>query len=421
MSSPPKDQKDHAALLLALSRGSRAEGRFYSQKRLLEQRPVMRFTFAKQSLKRKYSEIVSPQYTPANILAPEVAVPAPANPVGVAVPAPANPVGVAVPAPANPAGVAVPANPKTKQRKLVEQPVPAPHKFLPNGTTLGYRYLIVEKRGSGGFGCVYACRDMSTNQMVAVKVFKQSEFFKLSARNEVKTLTTLNRVKVEGVIRLLDHFEWEKKSCVVMELCDTSLYTQLQTKFKTGFPLPNVRQHAKQLLQAVLFLHSEGMVHSDLKPDNLGLVGDTVKLLDLGSCKPLSKRHLFAQTLRYRAPEVLMELPSSSPIDLWAIGCTLVELFTGICWFRTGVLSVEEKQKNWDQLVRIIKTLGLPPESMVKESKLFSSLPLPPLALESSPLPIEDPTFKSLILGLLEYDPSKRLSAKQALDHPFFL
>jgi dual-specificity kinase len=383
-------QKENAALLLlTFSRESRVEGRFSVAGHL----PITR-----RSIKRKHSDMIAlPLLKPGNILAPEK----PEKPV-------------------KKIEVFQFVKPEAKSKSKPKLRSKLEHTFLPKETILGCRYKIVDTRGFGGFGCVYVCMDINTKQMVAVKVFKNSELFQLSARNEVYSLTLLK--KTEGVIQMLDHFDHGNQACIVMELCDTSLLYRLTTQFKTGFSLTQVRKYAKQILQATSVLHSKGIVHSDIKPDNLGLLDDNVKLLDLGSCKLASKPYLYAQTLRYRAPEVLMGLPSSNKIDMWAIGCTFFELYTGKCLFRSDFLSVDEKQKNLDQLIKITKTLGPLPSAMLEKSNvILPSLSDTGFSGTDKPLQIDDPTFQKLILGLLAYDPSLRLTSKQALDHPFFV
>lgn len=409
------DDKEHAALLLSISRASRVESRFYGTATT----PVS----VTRQTKRKHSAIadVKPFHQPGNILAPEK---------------PEKPLKVVKRLKVLGTDEAKELN-RSKEMKAMKEketnPTIKDHLLLPIKTVIGCRYEVQEERGAGAYGCVYACLDHTPNRsgdplwvkkMVAVKVFKNSDFFRLSARNEVNFLKLLTCVKVEGVINLLDHFvhdvENQSYSCIVTELCETSLYDQLQTTFKTGFPMQMVRNFGKQILLAITQLHANGVVHSDLKPDNIGLIGENIKLLDFGSCKLLSKKYLYAQTLRYRAPEVLLGLPSSSPIDLWAIGCTLVELFTGKCLFRSEVKSVDEKRRNADQLFKIMKTLGPVPESMMDVLPLKMTTEATTISL-THPLPLRDPKFKSLILGLLEYNPAKRLSAKEALNHPFFL
>lgn len=126
-----------------------------------------------------------------------------------------------------------------------------------------------------------------------------------------------------------------KHLCLVFELLSTNLYDVLKsTKFK-GLSLPLIRKIGYQVLTSLYFLSPKGVdiIHSDLKPENILLRDPTksgVKIIDFGSsCKRSSKIYSYIQSRFYRAPEVILEIGYSQPIDMWSLGCILVELHTG--------------------------------------------------------------------------------------------
>jgi dual specificity tyrosine-phosphorylation-regulated kinase 1 len=150
-------------------------------------------------------------------------------------------------------------------------------------------------------------------------------------RNNLKNLILL----FPFVVRLLDHFEHKKHQCLVFELLSSSLYDVLQmTKFK-GLSLSLIRKIAYQVLTSLYFLSPKGIdvIHCDLKPENILLREPTksgVKIIDFGSsCRRTEQIYTYIQSRFYRAPEVILGLAYSQSIDMWSLGCILVELHVG--------------------------------------------------------------------------------------------
>ena len=123
--------------------------------------------------------------------------------------------------------------------------------------------------------------------------------------------------------------------CIVFEPLTMTLYQLLvDTKFR-GLKLDVVRMFAEQLLQALAYLARPDVdiIHCDLKPENVMLenpMRNGIKLIDFGSaCKSSEKSYTYIQSRFYRSPEVILGLPYSASIDMWSLGCMLVELYTG--------------------------------------------------------------------------------------------
>ncbi|XP_023764562.1 serine/threonine-protein kinase AFC3 isoform X3 [Lactuca sativa] len=211
-------------------------------------------------------------------------------------------------------------------------------------------------------------------------------------------------------------------------------------------------------------MHSLGLIHTDLKPENILLVssdylklpgykrtsqGEThfrclpksseIKLIDFGSTAYDNQKHSsIVSTRHYRAPEVILGIGWSYPCDMWSIGCILVELFTGEALFQT--------HENLEHLAMMERVLGPLPEHMVQRAnqgaeKYFrrSRLKWPEGAVSRESIRAVRKLDRlknmisgcvsygglrscivDLLYGLLKFDPEERLTAEEALDHPFF-
>ncbi len=117
-----------------------------------------------------------------------------------------------------------------------------------------------------------------------------------------------------------------------------------------------------QLLQSLCFLREHGIIHCDLKPENVLLKQESkseIKLIDFGSsCFADEKIYTYIQSRFYRAPEIMLGIPYTPAIDIWSFGCILAELFTGFPIFPGS--------SEPEQLALIMETNGLPPASMLK-------------------------------------------------------
>ena len=330
------------------------------------------------------------------------------------------------------------------------------------GDTLNGRYRVVKQLGSGAFGVVFEACDLTTNQHVALKVLKTISF----ANEECNIVSFLNRADASqqfGIVRLLDFFQNEKRAVLVFELMSLSLYDIIRNTSYLGCSLHLVKKFGRQLLQTLFFLQNlprgadgcTGVIHCDLKPENILLCNKKkaqIKLIDFGSaCRNTNSRmYSYIQSRFYRAPEVILGLPYSHPIDIWSLACVLVELHTGRPLF--------DGQTEADQVVKHVGTLGVPPSYMIESSdrglmyfKKFSDgyALLPPknygasVSLQYTPLHlilginsggpggrraneksghsrVDYHSFYDVILRMLDLDPTTRLTAAEALSHPFF-
>lgn len=233
------------------------------------------------------------------------------------------------------------------------------------------RYRLVEVIGRGRFSQLIRAVDTYAHEgqhsVVAIKIMHASH--SSIGLMESSHLSLLNRYDPHDTSSILRHigaFFWHRFYCLVFELMDNSLKSVVAAYAphppindpgvtKGLVPLKHVRLVAVKMLTALAFCERQRIIHADLKPENILLQippeEDTeieFKLCDFGNAMSCDDTSVYydtfeLQSLPYRAPEVVMGLPFSTPIDMWSLGCTLVELFTGSTLFHSAspqVLSV---------------------------------------------------------------------------------
>ena len=232
------------------------------------------------------------------------------------------------------------------------------------GDHLEYRYEILSVIGKGAFGRVLQCYDHKENQHVAIKIIRNARRFHKQAQIELRVLQVLRDQRVPHTVIMLDHFKFRNHECMVFELLDLSLFDYLKQNRFRGFPVMWVRTVALQLVEVLMVMKRNGVIHCDLKPENV-LFEDSkksgIKLIDFGSaCYDSAKMYSYIQSRFYRAPEIILGLKYSYPIDMWSLGCLLSELYTGRPLF--------PGENETDQLLWIMSALGHPPSDMLAEA-----------------------------------------------------
>ncbi|KAJ9476275.1 Dual specificity protein kinase YAK1 [Pseudozyma hubeiensis] len=237
------------------------------------------------------------------------------------------------------------------------------------GTEEGHKYLILDILGQGTFGQVVKCQDMTTHEIVAVKVIKNKPAYFNQSMMEVTVLEMLNGNwdpnDEHHILRLKDTFIHAKHLCLVLELLSSNLYELIKQNSFQGLSTSLVRVFTAQLLDALTVLNEARLIHCDLKPENIllkTLQTPSIKLVDFGSaCHEKQTVYTYIQSRFYRSPEVLLGLPYSSAIDMWSLGCIAVELFLGLPLF--------PGTSEYNQICRIVEMLGLPPQWMLDNGK----------------------------------------------------
>lgn len=288
------------------------------------------------------------------------------------------------------------------------------------------QYEPVAEIGGGAYGTVYKARDRDSGQFVALKsvrVQTNQDGLPLSTVREVALLKRLEQFDHPNIVRLMDvcatlRTDQETKVTLVFEHVDQDLRTYLEKVPAPGLPIHQIRDLMQQLLCGLAFLHSNRVLHRDLKPENILVTSrGQVKLADFGLARIYSCHMALTPvvvTLWYRSPEVLLQTTYATPVDIWSTGCIFAEMFR-----RTPLFCGDSEV---DQLGKIFAVIGLPPEDEWPTDVTLSRQNFSPL----NPQPITDcvPEISEkgaeLLLEMLTFDPLKRISALNALEHQFF-
>ncbi|TMS37154.1 hypothetical protein L596_004146 [Steinernema carpocapsae] len=247
-------------------------------------------------------------------------------------------------------------------------------------------YEVLEFLGKGTFGQVVKAWKKGTNEIVAIKILKKHPSYARQGQIEVSILSQLSKENAEeyNFVRAFECFTHKNHTCLVFEMLEQNLYDFLKQNKFTPLPLYNIRPIVQQVLTALMKLKSLGLIHADLKPENIMLVDPVnqpfrVKVIDFGSASHRSKAvtNTYLQSRYYRAPEIILGLPFKESIDMWSLGCVIAELFLG--W------PLYPGSSEYDQIRYIVQTQGLPPQQMLasaaKTHRFFKQVP----ASEGSP------------------------------------
>ncbi|NXY77236.1 MAK kinase, partial [Glareola pratincola] len=282
------------------------------------------------------------------------------------------------------------------------------------------RYTIMKQLGDGTYGSVLMGKSNESGELVAIKRMKRKFYSWDECMNlrEVKSLKKLNHanvIKLKEVIRENDHLYF------VFEYMKENLYQLMKDRNKL-FPESVIRNMMYQILQGLAFIHKHGFFHRDMKPENLLCIGpELVKIADFGLARELRSQPPYTDyvsTRWYRAPEVLLRSSIySSPIDMWAVGSIMAELYTLRPLF-PGTSEV-------DEIFKICQVLGTPKKSEWPEGYHLASAmnfrfpQCVPISLKTL-IPNASNEAIQLMSDMLNWNPKKRPTATQALKYPYF-
>ncbi|XP_034428627.1 serine/threonine-protein kinase MAK isoform X6 [Hippoglossus hippoglossus] len=282
------------------------------------------------------------------------------------------------------------------------------------------RYTTLRQLGDGTYGSVLMGRSNESGELVAIKRMKRKFYSWEECMNlrEVKSLKKLNHanvVKLKEVIRENDHLYF------VFEYMKENLY-QLMKDRKKLFPESAIRNISFQILQGLSFIHKHGFFHRDMKPENLLCMGpELVKIADFGLAREIRSKPPYTDyvsTRWYRAPEVLLRSSTySSPIDLWAVGCIMAELYTLRPLF-PGNSEVDEIFKIC-QVLGTVKKMDWSEGYQLASAMNFRFPQCVPTHLKTL-IPNASNEAIALMRDMLQWDPKKRPTAVQALRYPYF-
>lgn len=221
------------------------------------------------------------------------------------------------------------------------------------GDHIRYKYEINSTLGNGAFGSVVSVSDHSSKSKIvlACKIIKNDPRWSLQAVEEIKILKKLNH---PNIVKYVEHFTFRTHMCIVTEILAITLYESIQLTNYKGFSLNLVKKFTREILQGVAYLHSNNIIHCDLKPENIMISGDgTIKIIDFGSsCHTDSLKYSYLQSRFYRAPEVLLGGRYDTKMDIWSIALISLETFAGVPLF--------QPQNEWELFSLCVKFLNIP-------------------------------------------------------------
>uniref|UniRef100_A0A8C7WEZ7 Serine/threonine-protein kinase PRP4 homolog n=1 Tax=Oncorhynchus mykiss TaxID=8022 RepID=A0A8C7WEZ7_ONCMY len=323
------------------------------------------------------------------------------------------------------------------------------------GEILDKRYSVYGYTGQGVFSNVIRARDVArASHEVAIKIIRNNELMQKTGLKELEFLKKLNNADLEDkfhCLRLFRHFYHKQHLCLVFEPLSMNLREVLKKYGKdVGLHIKAVRSYSQQLFLALKLLKRCNILHADIKPDNI-LVNESktiLKLCDFGSASHVAENDItpYLVSRFYRAPEIIIGKPYDYGIDMWSVGCTLYELYTGKILFpgktnnhmiklamdikgkmpnkmiRKGVFKDQHFDQNLNFLytevdkvterekVTVISTIN-PTKELLADMVGCQRLP------EDQRKKVAQ--LKDLLDLTLMLDPAKRISINQALQHPY--
>jgi len=286
-------------------------------------------------------------------------------------------------------------------------------------------YTVFDKVGQGTFGIVWKGMDVVTNEVVAIKKIPDA-FLDINVAKGVtrETLYLKQLEKHENIIDLLEVIVAENETDIylVFPFVPFTLHATIRTG-ELGYS--HIQYIMYQLLKGVKFLHSAGVIHRDLKSDNI-LMDDTcfIQIADMGSSRSITSLSgynapdlsTYMTTRWYRAPETILDDSHySKAIDMWSIGCIFAEMMLEECFLQGANAR--------HQLELILQLIGKPAQQDIDlmdphiAKKLRSYKKYTPTW--DAQFPDIDPVALDLLKQLLKFDPKNRLTAHQALDHTY--
>jgi protein kinase len=282
------------------------------------------------------------------------------------------------------------------------------------------RYKVMHTIGDGSYGLVMRAVMNETGDVVAVKKMKR-KFSTWQECMELREIRSLKKLSHPNIIKLREVIRENEELYFVFEFCEANLYQVMRSQ--KALPEMKIRQIMSQVLGGLHYIHRSGFFHRDIKPENILCLenGDHCKIADFGLAREIRSRPPFTDyvsTRWYRSPELLLRATVyNSPVDLWAAGVLMAELYT----LRPLFPGTSES----DELFKICSVLGTPtmqtwPEGLRLASALGIRLPQMVATPLAALIPNASPEALQVITALLAYDPSRRPTSMEALQFPYF-
>ena len=294
------------------------------------------------------------------------------------------------------------------------------------------KYEIITRLGGGSFADVYKALEKSTNSYVAIKTLKKkySKWEDCLELRECRSLQKLNdetlssNAGYDNIIKLKEIIFIKEKGTLnlIFEYLETDLYELMKNHFPKKLTEKEIRSIMYQTLQGLHFMHKYNFFHRDMKPENLLIMNEKVKIADFGLAREIRSIPPYTEyvsTRYYRAPECILKSNNyNSPIDIWGLGCIMAEMY-----LHPQPLFFGNNEK--EVLFKICSILGTPNHdiwndgiNLGKKNNLkfpnFNKVNLKDVIKNASDDAID------LISLMLQWDPNKRPNANNLLGHKFF-
>ena len=308
---------------------------------------------------------------------------------------------------------------------------------------IAYRYWVQERLGGGAFGECYKAYDFYHKRYVAIKIIKNEPRYFMQGQEEVAILQRLREEdsdNTNSLVHMIDKLIFRNHLCITFELLDKTLYSHIEENGFQGLELDLTRDITIDILRCLNLLYSIGIVHADLKPENVLLrhkpvkVDDgpksVAKVIDFGSScyEDEEDVNTYIQSRYYRAPEIPTGNPYNCAIDMWSLGCLLIEIDSGFPLFPA--------KNERDLILLYVEMLGYPPPNfftMSKRAHVFFNAEMKLHTIEDCKGNIhtpgglrlkdyiisDDESFIDFVSKCLIWNPEDRMTPQEALSHPF--
>ena len=249
--------------------------------------------------------------------------------------------------------------------------------------------------GEGRFSTVYLYKHKINESLFALKKISMKKI--IESGNDLsiiqREINIHSRIHHENIVKFFSYNQGINEVNILLEYCPNGSIFELISK--NGFDEFQTYKYFSQVVNAVYFLHKNNLVHRDIKPENILLHGDVIKLCDFGWCceTNANNRKSFCGTFEYMAPEIIQEMSYGKPVDIWALGILLYELYFGVSPFNSNKVNEEQTKEIIDNIM---------------QKKLF---------FNRKNISYD---MKDLIIHMLENDVNRRYTIDEVVSHPWF-
>ncbi|XP_043553295.1 MAPK/MAK/MRK overlapping kinase-like isoform X2 [Chiloscyllium plagiosum] len=282
-------------------------------------------------------------------------------------------------------------------------------------------YRLISKIGEGTFSEVWKAQSLKDGIYYACKKMKQ-HVESMEQVNNLREIQAMRRLSLHPNILQLHEVAYDKKSgslALICELMDMNIYELIQGR-RNPLPEGKIKSYMYQLCKSLDYMHRNGIFHRDVKPENILIKQNVLKLADFGSCRSVLSKQPYTEyisTRWYRAPECLLtDGYYSFKMDIWSTGCVFYEI--------TSLQPLFPGSNEVDQIAKIHEVIGTPNSETLRKFKQTRAMsfdfPQKKGIGISCLIPHTTSESISLMNAMMEYDPEERITAKRALQHPYF-